>query len=462
MPRTERQIYLRHLKTCKSHGKKNPRTFKGCDCPIYARVTILDPDTDEVLFHWKEGSLRKLGIRKFEDADKLVDKWFFQYLSGNRQPQAEEDRLNKTVAEAVDGYLERLAVRLKPKLRPEHRDDPRNHNTYKKYKTLLGKLVTFVGKRELPLCKQMNGDLMFAFQESWKGRELRNPKTGDKVQQPKSDFGKDRDQILLRQFTARCLKDGLILTDPCDNLDSITPNESEARPFTADEVRRLFDSIPEVFPKSADRIRTFLALQRYSGARISAVATAEIDKLDDNGIWLRERKNEKGGPPNYVWCLLPPLVVSMLRNLKSSSTEYWFWTGKSTLKTVVTHWTDEMLKLYRTVGVEGKRGHEWRDTLGADLQGAGAELEHIQAALNHKRKATTEKSYLGWNKRRFSELDEYKRKMWGMTSNEEDVKGSINKEHIVERLRELERMLKEGTLSKKEFQSLKRHIMPPS
>jgi hypothetical protein len=66
MPRPERQIWLRHKKSCKHRGKASTRSLKGCDCPVYARVTILNPDTDEVLFRWSDSSLHKLGIRRYE------------------------------------------------------------------------------------------------------------------------------------------------------------------------------------------------------------------------------------------------------------------------------------------------------------------------------------------------------------------------------------------------------------
>ena len=118
IPRTERQIWPRHKESCKHYGKANAWSLTGCGCPVYDRVTILNPGTDEVIFRWQDSSLHKLGIRNIEDAERLVDKWFRDYLSGSRKPQAEEERLNKSVQEAVDVFLERLAAKLKPKLRP--------------------------------------------------------------------------------------------------------------------------------------------------------------------------------------------------------------------------------------------------------------------------------------------------------------------------------------------------------
>ena len=85
-----------------------------------------------MLFRWPDSSLHKLGIRNVEDAERLVDKWFRDYHSGSRTPQAEEERLNKTVREVVGLFLERLAAKLRPKLKAWHHGDPTNHLTYKK------------------------------------------------------------------------------------------------------------------------------------------------------------------------------------------------------------------------------------------------------------------------------------------------------------------------------------------
>ena len=102
-------------------------------------MTILNPDTDEVLFRWPDSSLSKI-------AERLVDKWFRDYLSGSRTPQPQELRLNRSVREVVEEFLERLAAKLRPKklrpkLKPWHHGDPTKHLTHRKYNVLLKKLV---------------------------------------------------------------------------------------------------------------------------------------------------------------------------------------------------------------------------------------------------------------------------------------------------------------------------------
>ena len=470
MARTERQIWRRHGRSCGHFKKKDPRDYTNCECSIYARVTVVDPDTDQVLFRWADASLSKLGIRNMDDANALVDKWFKEYLTRARKPQVEEvqenkaeARLNKTVAAVADAFMERLEVVLKPKLKDYHRENVKNHTTHKKYKVLTDKLARYAQKHNLPLLKQFGTDEVFRFQESWKGRKLKDPKTGEFYLKDKTSVGKDREQGLMRKFFEWCRKNGYIVIDPCDALERIGALDSQPYPFTAEDRTQIYRMIPVTFPKSADYVSAFVGLLDKAAGRISAVATAEVAQLEEEGIWLRERKGEKDGKPNYVWFLLPPDVVALLRSVAPKSDNYFFWSGNSTLKTIVNHWEAEMLKLYRAAGIEGKRSHEWRDTMCENLQEAGADLEHMQAALGHRRKATTEKSYAGKNKRKYREADEFKRKMWGMapgagSAPQIALSGSAIFDWRTE-LRDLKSALDEGLISQEMFEAERQTVM---
>ncbi len=419
-----------------------------------------------MLFRFADASLGKLGIRKMAEAERLVDKWFSQYLSGTLKPQAEEFLLNKTVSQVTEAFLERLAAKVKPKLSPTHRGDPTKHPTYQKYKSLLDGLIDFAKEistpdRELKLMKQITTDDLFRLQESWKGRLLKDA-SGALVQQPKSDIGKDRDQGLLRKFFQWCRINRYIIFDPCEALELVGAPKSEVKPFTAEERKRIYEVIPVEFPRTFEYVNALILLLEKAAGRISAVATARTTELTDEGITLYEIKG-RGARPKAVWCVLPPEAVSALRNLGPKSKEYFFWTGKSTLKTLLNHWEKETLRLYRAAGIENKRNHEWRDTMGEDLQEAGADLEHIQAALAHDRKTTTERCYVGKNKRKYSETDDYKKQMWGMNPvAATPIQTAQPPSSSLSRLMELERMLIAGRLTAAEFDFFKTDLMRPA
>ena len=63
-----------------------------------------------------------------------------------------------------------------------------------------------------------------------------------------------------------------------------------------------------------------------------------------------------------------------------------------------------MRQLYVEAGIEGKRTHEWRDTLTIEVLEGGGTLEHVQLLLGHKSRKTAEKYYVAvrrnaWKKR---------------------------------------------------------------
>jgi integrase len=80
-----------------------------------------------------------------------------------------------------------------------------------------------------------------------------------------------------------------------------------------------------------------------------------------------QEKNEQA-----VFVPLPPAVIDLVRKLPPKSPQFFFWPGTSTIKTAVNDWSEKMRRLYVEAGIEGKRTHEWRDTLAIEcLRGAG-------------------------------------------------------------------------------------------
>jgi integrase len=460
MARNERQIWPRHKAGCEFIDPKDSRKWiKGCVCPIYARVQVVHPDTGDVLFRYN-ASLYKLGIRNMENAGKLVDKWVHDYRAGKHLPQAQDAKLNMMVDEVRKIYLERKAPTLK--LKPWHRDDPTRHGSYKKYNVLLLKMVAYGTEHKVPLIKQWDTDTVYAFQKTWEGlgRRVKNLKTGEFTRRPKSKTATNREQGLMKKFFKWCKKHGYITVNPCDNVDPVSAPDLPANPYTPAQRERIFSLIPEVFPNLEQQVRihAFAQLLEKSGCRISAVATAATAQLEDDGIWLREHKGEKTSKPNMVWRLLPPDVVAELRNLTPTCKDYFFWTGNSTLKTLVTDWSGKMLKLYRAAGIpEGQRNHEWRDTMGESLQEVGADVGHIQLAYDHDKQLTTEKHYLGKNKRKFAELDDYKRKIWGM----KPVVAETALVNIAAAIEQLASQLERGLITRGQYEAARDKLYAP-
>ena len=77
---------------------------------------------------------------------------------------------------------------------------------------------------------------------------------------------------------------------------------------------------------------------------------------------MSQEKNEQP-----VFVPLPPVVIDLIGKLHPKSPDYFFWTGTSKIKTAVNDWSEKMRQLYVEAGIEGKRTHEWRDTLAIEV-----------------------------------------------------------------------------------------------
>ena len=123
---------------------------------------------------------------------------------------------------------------------------------------------------------------------------------------------------------------------------------------------------------------------------------------------------EKNDQPVFV--PLPPFVLDLVRKLPPKSRDYFFWTGTSTIKTAVNDWSEKMRRLYVEAGIEGKRSHEWRDTLAIEVLEGGGSLEDVQLLLGHKSRKTTEKYYVALTKKRMEKAIEARRHTWDADS----------------------------------------------
>jgi len=146
---------------------------------------------------------------------------------------------------------------------------------------------------------------------------------------------------------------------------------------TAEEEQKLLETIPLVFPQIAPAENAFVLVQRYGGLRLVDVVTLLTDSLREDALMiLSQEKNEQP-----VFTPLPTFVIELLRKLSPKSAQYFFWTGTSTVKTAVNDWSEKMRQLYVEAGIEGKRTHEWRDTLATEVLEGGGTLEDVQLLL---------------------------------------------------------------------------------
>jgi integrase len=400
-----RDIYVRHRTQCRyaSPQYKHPKGLQarlvfGCGCPIYAKLLIRHPDPAIPPFEFNS-SLAKLGIREKLAAEELIDQWAVQFLSG--QNLKVEPATFKTVEQAIEDYVNEKRGTL-------DQSKESTNLTVQKISGILKPLGPFLRGRGTVYMKDVKTEHLSAFQETWQGRLRKNRATGEFVRQPKSQLGKQKNQEFLKMFFRRARVLRWIAENPAELLLSVKTPKIEVKKKTAEEKQRLLDAIPEVFPNIAQAATAFVLIQRYSGLRLVDVVTLRTDALREDGLMISSQ--EKNEQPVFV--PLPPFVLDLVRKLPPKTKSYFFWTGTSTIKTAVNDWSEKMRRLYVRAGIEGKRSHEWRDTLAIEVLEGGGSLEDVQLLLGHKSRKTTEKYYVALTKKRMEKAILARRGSW--------------------------------------------------
>jgi integrase/recombinase XerD len=169
-------------------------------------------------------------------------------------------------------------------------------------------------------------------------------------------------------------------------------------PFSKDEMTRILKAAAsdEIDP----RVRTFVLTMRYSGLRISDVATLRRDSLNDNRLKLYQAKT---GEPVSV--LLPSDVADALRAVKGKNPEYFFWSGVSKLSTTTGFWREWLAEVFKLAKIEKGHTHRLRDSFAVALLEAGVSLENVSVLLGHQDVRITQKHYSPWIKTRQDALD---------------------------------------------------------
>ena len=400
-----RDIYVRHRNDCR-HASPNPKkptrlparlTF-GCGCPIYARLQVRHPDPTIAPFEFN-GSLSKLGVREKLAAEELVEQWTVQFLStGGRTP---DPNTFKSVEQAIHDYLAEKRGTLDA-------SKESTNLTIQKIGGILKPLTPFLKDRGIVYLKDVKTEHLSAFQETWLGRLRKNRETGELVRQQKSQLGKQKNQEFLKMFFRRTRELRWIPENPAELLLSVRTPKIEVKKKTAEEKQSILDAIPRAFPNIAESVRAFVLIQRYSGLRLVDVVTLRTDAVREDGLMIMSQ--EKNEQPVFV--PLPPVVIDLIGKLQPKSPQYFFWTGTSTIKTAVNDWSEKMRQLYVEAGIEGKRTHEWRDTLAIEVLEGGGSLEDVQLLLGHKSRKTTEKYYVALTKKRMEKAIDARRRTW--------------------------------------------------
>jgi len=357
-------IYRRHRKSCKQHARG--RKYRHCQCPIWVDGAIGGKEIRE-----------SLKLRDWQRAQDLIRQW---EADDRRTIQQEKEVTIK------DAHAKFMADAQARKL---------NEATLYKYRLLFRQLDGFAETHKLQFLKQLDLDTLAIFRAAWKDG-------------PRSSLKKlER----LRAFLRFTEKRKWIEHNPATELKAPKVTNKPTMPFTREEMIRILTAL-EPYGKSAgirnaQRLRAFVLLLRYSGLRIGDAVQLDVNRIQGSKLLLH---TEKTGVA--VYCVLPDMVVKALDAAPHSSARYFFWTGKSTVRSAKGKWQRRLQRLFGLAKVRGGHAHRFRDTFAVELLLAGVPLDRVSVLLGHSSIRITERHYAPWTRSRQEQIEADLKAAW--------------------------------------------------
>ena len=130
-----------------------------------------------------------------------------------------------------------------------------------------------------------------------------------------------------------------------------------------------------------DRARAMILLLRYTGLRISDVATLARDRVREDRIYLYTMKN---GKP--VFLPIPAFLREALDGLPTpkgteGKSKYFFWSGNGTTRAFIRGVTRTLARVFELSMVDGAHAHRFRHTLATALLEKGWTTEDVALVL---------------------------------------------------------------------------------
>jgi integrase len=270
-----------------------------------------------------------------------------------------------------------------------------NQATLYKYRLLFRHLDKFAEHSKLEFLDQLDLDTLATFRATW-------------TEGPRTSLKKlERLRAFMRFAEKRKWIDG----NPAIDLKAPKVPNKPTLPFTREDMISILTALGP-YGKSAglrngQRLKAFVLLLRYSGMRIGDAVQLGVNRLHGNKLLLH---TEKTGV--QVYCVLPDIVTKALNAAPHSSQNYFFWTGKSTVRSAKGKWQRRLQRLFEFASVVGGHAHRFRDTFAVELLLAGVPLDRVSVLLGHTSIRITERHYAPWTRSRQEQIESDLRAAW--------------------------------------------------
>jgi site-specific recombinase XerD len=344
--KTELKAYRRHAASC---PKTNPEDLK-CSCPLW-------------MYGWRDGEpiRQSMGTRNLQDAYRQI-----ALLEDPHAPQL------KPVAEAIEAY--------------------KQHNrsleaaTQRKYSNVLKNFLAYSERARLK------------YLADWGVEELDDYRSARKL----ASSTAATELTILRTFLAFSIERRWIADNPAQKIKpprNLKP--AEVVPYEPSEITRMLAACDVFGISSYERLRAraMVLVMRYTGLRVSDVATLRRDRIQNGQIFLHTKKT--GG---MVFLPIPkPLedalaAVPVPRGAPAHSRCY-FWNETSAQSTIVGTTERTLFSVFKRSGVKAARPHRFRHTLATEILAEGHGEQDVADILGIS-PAVVRKHYAKWSQSR--------------------------------------------------------------
>ena len=371
-------VFVRHSPGCKYAGDE---FCKRCNCRKHLRWTQ----------NGKQHR-RKAGTRSWTEAED-VKRRLEDHLAG-RAPATLYNAVPLGTAVGV--------------FRADKENQGLTRDVLNKYERELTRLEGFAAKNDVFTVQGLTRELLISYQADWP------------VLYPSSNT-RSSVQARLKNFLRFCYDSKYL--DRVPRLSSIKVDEPPTLPLTAKEYAHLLATIPDTFtghhcfaPDKPRKVRAFVQLMRWSGLAISDAASLQRSESQyDNGQRLHRIVTSRQKTGTHVSVPLPHDVAKEVLAVLNGNPRYVFWSGNGLVSSTVTHWQDDLRKLFKAAGITSAGNmlsHRLLDTFAVDLLEKGVPLEEVSKLLGHESIKTTERSYAKWVKGRQDRLDSLVSATW--------------------------------------------------
>lgn len=364
-------IFRLHGPRCSGRKSKHDRTYRRCSCPIHVEGKCGDRFLRQSLHtsNWQKAQKQVSEAEARASWDPLPDEVQAQPV---------------TILEAKERFLKdaESGRRL-------------GESTLRKYRLMLRHLEEFGTNKGFLYLKQLDGEALREFRDSWK----LSPRTAlKKLERVKAFFRFATENDWIGTNPARLVRGPAKIRD------------TQKLPFEPAEMERIVKACREVQLQVCknDDLLAFVLVLRYSGLRIGDASMLTLERFKENDLFLYTQKSG-----THVYVPLPPFVMSLVRAIKVRHGQYLF-TGPESLRmeTASDLWRRKLAQVFTTAKIQGGHPHRFRHTFAVELLKKGVPMEEVSILLGHSSVRITEKHYASWVQARQEILKAHVAKTW--------------------------------------------------